>query len=79
MPDLNIGIVTYDKLFVRLKEKGYTTYRIRKENLIGQASMTALKQGTGGLDRKTLARLCAALDCQPGDLMEYVPPVKSAE
>ena len=24
------------------------------------------------LDAKTIARLCAVLDCQPGDLMEYV-------
>ena len=30
------------------------------------------KNGTGGLDAKTIARLCAVLDCQPGDLMEYV-------
>ena len=34
--------------------------------------ITALKNGTGGLDAKTIARLCEVLDCQPGDLMEYV-------
>ena len=64
--------IIYDKLFNLLKEKGYTTYRIRKENLIGQRSWTALKNGTGGLDAKSLNRLCDVLDCQPGDLMEYV-------
>ena len=55
-----------------LKEKGYTTYKIRQEKLIGQGTLTALKNGTGGLDAKTIARLCEVLDCQPGDLMEYV-------
>ena len=55
-----------------LKAKGYTTYRIRQEKLIGQGTLTALKNGTGGLDSKTIARLCEVLDCQPGDLMEYV-------
>jgi len=40
--------------------------------LIGQATLTAIKNGTGGLDAKTIARLCEVLDCQPGDLMEYV-------
>lgn len=71
--------IVYDKLFSLLKEKGFTTYRIRKEKLIGQATLTALKNGTGGLDAKTMARLCEVLDCQPGDLMEYIknaPPVQ---
>jgi len=65
-------MIKYDKLFDLLKVKGYTTYRIRKEKLIGQGTLTALKNGTGGLDRKTIDRLCHVLDCQPGDLMEYV-------
>ena len=64
--------IIYTKLFDLLKEKGYTTYRIRQEKLIGQATLHALRKGTGGLDSKTIARLCEVLDCQPGDLMEYV-------
>ena len=64
--------IVYDKLFELLKERGYTTYRIRQEKLIGQGTLTAIKNGTGGLDAKTIARLCEVLDCQPGDLMEYV-------
>ena len=64
--------IVYDKLLALLKEKGYTTYKIRQEKLIGQGTLTAIKNGTGGLDAKTLARLCDKLECQPGDLMEYV-------
>ena len=64
--------IIYDRLFALLKEKGYTTYRIRQEKLIGQGTLTAIKNGTGGLDAKTMARLCEVLNCQPGDLMEYV-------
>lgn len=64
--------IIYDKLFDLLNEKGWTTYRIRKEKLIGQATLTALKNKTGGLDSKTISRLCESLDCQPGDIMEYV-------
>ena len=52
---------------------------VEKEKLIGQATLTAMKNGTGGLDAKTLARLCEVLDCQPGDLMEYVKAPKSEE
>ncbi len=65
--------ISYQKLFRLLEEKGWTTYKIRKEKLIGQGTLTALKNGTGGLDSKTISRLCEVLDCQPGDLMEYVP------
>lgn len=71
--------IVYDKLFNMLKEKGVTTYRIRKEKLIGQATLTAIKNGTGGLDAKTLNRLCGVLDCQPGDLMEYIPDCPEEE
>ncbi len=65
--------IKYDRLFALLKERGYTTYRIRNEKLIGQGTLTALRNGAGGLDAKTINRLCELLDCQPGDIMEYVP------
>lgn len=65
--------IVYDRLFALLKEKGYTTYRIRKEGLIGNATYQAIKDGSGGLDYRSINKLCNALDCQPGDLMEYVP------
>ena len=65
--------IIYTKLFVLLKEKGFSTYRIRKERLLSQGTLTNLRNDRGGLDAKTLNRLCKVLDCQPGDLMEYVP------
>lgn len=65
--------ISYRKLFSLLEEKGWTTYRIRKEKLIGQGTLTALKNGTGGLDSKTIARICKVLNCQPGDIMEFIP------
>ena len=64
--------ISYDKLFALLKEKGINTTRIRRENIIGQATLTAIRNGTGGLDAKTVNKLCALLNCQPGDIMEYV-------
>ena len=64
--------IVYTKLLELLKARGYTTYRIRKERLIGQGTLTAIKNGTGGLDHRSIARLCKALNCQPGDIMEYV-------
>lgn len=62
----------YDKLFELLKQKGINTYKIRQENLISQAALTKMKNGEGNIDTRTLERLCSLLQCQPGDLMEYI-------
>ncbi len=72
MKEGDIMPIKYDKLLALLTEKGYTSYRIRKENIIGQGTLTAIKNGTGGLDHRSIAKLCHILECQPGDLMEYV-------
>ena len=63
----------YDKLFALLKERGISSYAIRKSNIVSQAALTKMKNGEGNIDTRTLERLCAALNCQPGDILEYVP------
>lgn len=62
----------YDKLFTLFKQKGYSSYRLRKEKLISQATLQKLRTGDGIIDSRTIQRLCSMLDCQPGDIMEYV-------
>ena len=63
--------IKYDKLIILMKEKGLTTYRIRKENIISQSALTAIKNEKN-VTTDTIAKLCKALNCQPGDIMEYV-------
>jgi Predicted transcriptional regulator len=63
----------YDKLIQLLKEKGYTTYKIRKENIMSQSAWQKIRTGTGDIDTRTLERLCRVLECDIGDIMEYVP------
>lgn len=63
--------ISYEKLFILMKEKGLTTYRIRKENIISQSALSALKNGKS-VTTETIEKLCRALSCQPGDIMEYV-------
>jgi len=64
--------MNYDRLFRRLKGSGITTYRIRKEKLVSETTLTALRQGRP-VSTEALCRFCAVLSCQPGDLMEYIP------
>lgn len=54
-----------------LKEKGYSTYRIQKEKLLGHTTLSDIKAGkvVGIIALETICRL---LDCQPGDIIEFV-------
>lgn len=67
--------ISYAKLFELMKEKGLTTYRIRKEKIISENALTSMRAGKS-VTMDTIARLCKALDCQPGDILEYVPDDK---
>ncbi|MBM3577642.1 MAG: helix-turn-helix transcriptional regulator [Alphaproteobacteria bacterium] len=41
---------------------------------VTEANLSLLKSGkVNGVRFSTLAAICRALDCQPGDLLEYVP------
>jgi len=55
-----------------LKDAGYTSYKLRKEKLLGESVMTQLRAGEM-VSYLNLETLCKLLDCQPGDIMEYVP------
>jgi putative transcriptional regulator len=45
---------------------------------VTEANLSLLKSGkVNGVRFSTLAAICRALDCQPGDLMEYVPDEQS--
>lgn len=55
-----------------LKKKGYSSYRLRKERIIGEFQVQQLRAGEI-VSITILDRLCALLDCQPGDLLEYAP------
>lgn len=54
-----------------LKEKGYSSYKIRKDKLIGEAQLTKIRSGDIA-SKETLNTICMLLDCQPGDILEYV-------
>lgn len=53
-----------------LKEKGYTSYRLRKEKLLGERVIQQLRDKSP-VSWEVLTRLCQLLGCQPGDLLEY--------
>ena len=66
-------MIRYDKLIKLLKDNDYTSYKIKKSGLMGQNAYTTLMNGTAKLSAEIIDRLCKEFNCQPGDLMEYIP------
>ena len=58
-------------VLVALKEKGYNTNRIRTEGLLSQSTLQKFRNKQG-VSWENLETLCDLLECQPGDLIEYV-------
>ena len=55
-----------------LKKNGWTSYKLRKNRIFGEATMTKFRRKEY-INFDNLDILCKLLDCQPGDLLEYVP------
>lgn len=62
--------IKYDKLINLMHEKGITSYTIKRDKVIGQATYKKIIEG-GDIDTRTIAKLCKLLNCQPGDILEY--------
>ena len=56
----------------KMKENGITSYTMKRDKIIGQATMKKIKEG-GDIDTRTIGKLCELLKCQPGDILEYIP------
>lgn len=64
-------IINLDVMMARRK-KGLT--ELSKEVDITMANLSVLKNNKAKAVRlQTLDAICKALDCQPGDILEYVP------
>ena len=55
-----------------LKAAGYSTYKLRKEKLLGEATLQQLRNNEL-VSWKNIETLCKLLNMQIGDIIEYVP------
>lgn len=60
-----------------LKEKGYTTYRLKQEKLLAESTIQKLRTNTM-VSLDTVGSLCKLLSCQIGDIIEYVEDTEEA-
>lgn len=69
--------ISYKKLLSIFEMKEISSYTItKKDKIIGQATWKKIHEN-GHIDTRTIESLCKYLNCQPGDIMEYVPDDQS--
>lgn len=58
-------------ILAQLKEHGYSTYRLRKEKILGESVLQQIRNREL-VSWSNIGTICRLLNCQPGDLVEYV-------
>ena len=70
-------MITYDKLWNTMKEKGISKYALIKKYHISPGQLTRLKRNES-VSTHTIDMFCEILQCGVNDVMEHIPsnPIK---
>ena len=55
----------------KLSEKGLSSYTLRKQQILGESTMTKLRRKQA-ISWENIDTICCLLRCQPGDLLEWI-------
>lgn len=66
-------MITFHKLLSLLSSRQISLYKFKTDKVIGTATIDKLRIGIGNIDTRSINSICKYLNCQPGDIMEYVP------
>lgn len=64
-------MISYDKLWATMKEKGVSQYALIKTHHISPSQITRLKRNEY-VSTHTIELFCKILDCRVEDIMEYI-------
>lgn len=64
-------MISYENLWNVMKEKGVSQYTLIKKYGISPAQITRLKRNES-VSTHTIVMFCKILDCNVGDIMEYI-------
>ena len=65
-------MIVFDKLWIIMKQKGFSTYKLREQCGIDSKTVRRLKANEN-IETKTIDKLCSALNCRVEDILEYIP------
>lgn len=67
-----LPIVYKINVLQHLKDIGYSSYKLRQERILAESTIQKLRNNES-ISWENIETLCKLLNCQPGDIMEYVP------
>lgn len=59
-------------ILAALKENGYSSYKLRQLKMFGERNIQKIREGEI-VNADNLSKICELLQCQVGDILEYVP------
>lgn len=62
-----------------LKQAGYSSYRLRRERILAESTLQRIRDGSVAINLESLGVICDILQCQPGELVEWVPGGRGGE
>jgi putative transcriptional regulator len=65
-------MIVYKDILKKLSAAGWSTYRLYHERQLPNSVIGRLRNGDA-ISTDTLGKICKLLDCQPGDILSYVP------
>ena len=64
-------MLKYKEVLKQLKQNGYSTYYLSKNKIMGNSKIQNIRDNK--VDAKTINQICQLLNCQPGDILVYIP------
>ena len=65
-------MISYEKLWKVMKEKGISQYALIKQYNVSPGQITRLKRNES-VSTHTIEMFCKILKCDVGDIMQYIP------
>ena len=65
-------MIVFKDVLQMLSEHGWSAYRLCKERQISNGTIARLRHKQS-VSTDTIDKVCELCDCQPGDIMRYVP------
>lgn len=65
-------MISYDKLWVTMKEKGITQYDLYTKHHVNRSQLDRLRNNKN-VQINTIDRLCNILQCRVEDILEHFP------
>ena len=66
-------MIVFSRFINLMQERDISIYHLVRDRVIGRATLDKIRKNEGHIDTRSINAICKYLDCQPSDIMEYIP------